>query len=221
MANYRIQKYLGLPKSLYFNVKYFGLLNGLKLPILLTYKVVLRNCRGSIKILSPLKRGMILFGFTSTPITTLKEYSLWNVEGEVIFKGNSTLGVGTKISVGPKGKLFLGDKFEITANSTISCHNSVRIGNGCLFSWDILLIDTDGHPVYDSKKKLLNPDGKIEILDNVWVGCRCLILKNTFIAKGSILAAGSLLNNKFDIPDSLIAGVPAIMKKSYITWESV
>ncbi|MCJ7483447.1 MAG: acyltransferase [Thermodesulfovibrionales bacterium] len=209
----RIQKYSGLPKSLFLNFKYFGLKNELKLPILLTNKVVLRNCKGTVKINAPLRRGMIIIGFTAMPLSTNKEYSLWNVEGEVIFNGTATLGAGTKINVGMKGELIIGDKFEITANSSISCHNSIKIGTGCLLSWDILLMDTDGHPVYNKDGHLLNPNGEIVIDDDVWVGYRCLILKNAHVAHGSIIASGSVLNKRIETPNSLIAGVPAVLKK--------
>jgi acetyltransferase-like isoleucine patch superfamily enzyme len=216
----RIQKYLGLPKSLYLNFKYFGFWKGLKLPILLTHKVVLRNCGGTVKINAPLKRGMISIGFTATPLSTLKEYSLWNVKGDIIFAGNATLGMGTKISVGSKGKLYIGNQFEITANSSISCQNTIEIGDGCLFSWDILLMDSDGHSVYDTDRQLLNPDSEIVIEDDVWVGCRCLLLKNSSIARGSIIASGSLVNKKFNKPNSLIAGVPAQLKMENIEWKN-
>jgi acetyltransferase-like isoleucine patch superfamily enzyme len=219
ITRYRIQKFLGLPKSLFLNFRYFGFLKGLKLPILLTHKVILKNCKGSVKILSPLQRGMITFGFESTPVTTNKEYTCWNVEGEIVFKGNSDLGVGTKIAVGPKGRLFVGNGFRITANSSISCRNFIKIGDDCLFSWEILLMDTDGHFIYDEKHNLKNQDGNIEIQDNVWLGCRCLVLKNSYIAQGSIVAAGSLLNSKFDVPNSLIAGVPATLKKKNLFWK--
>lgn len=130
----RIQKYLGLPKTLYLNFKYFGFRNGLKLPILLTHKVVLKNCGGTVKINAPLKRGMIIIGFTATPLSTLKENSLWNDKGDVIFAGTATLGAGTKIAVGSKGKLYIGNQFEITVNSSIAFHNIIKIGDGCLFS---------------------------------------------------------------------------------------
>lgn len=219
--NIRAQKYLGLFKSLYFNIKYFGIKQGLKLPVLLTNSVILRCCKGSVKINSPLKRGMIMMGFNSTPLSTLKEHSVWNVEGEVIFERVANLGLGTKINVGLKGKLLMGNNFEITANSSISCHNIIEIGKECLFSWDVQLMDTDGHPIFDADDDLLNLDGEIILEDNIWVGCRCLILKNTFIAKGSVIAACSMLNKKYDIPNSLIAGVPATIKKSNITWRSV
>ncbi|WP_160166937.1 acyltransferase [Desulfotignum phosphitoxidans] len=210
-------KYLGLPKSLYLNIKYFGIKDGLKLPIMLAGKVVLKNCKGTVKIGSPLKRGMILIGFTSTPLSTLKEHSVWNIEGELEFKGNATLGRGTKIAVGKNAKLTIGKHFEITANSSISCHNEIVIGEKCLFSWDILLLDTDGHPYFSQQNELMNPNGKIIVGDNCWLGCRCLVLKNTQIGSGSIVASGSLLNKKFEKTDCLIAGAPAKIKKENIS----
>ena len=185
----------------------------------MTRDVVLKKCNGKIAIDPPLRRGMILIGFTSTPLSTGHETSLWNVEGTVHFHGPATLGNGSKIAVGKKGVLHLGDRFEITANSAISCFNEIKIGNHCLFSWDILLMDTDGHPLYDDDQKIINPDGNIIVGDKVWIGCRCVLLKNTQIADGCIIGAASLLNKPFTAPNSLIAGIPAKILKKRIRWQ--
>lgn len=73
------------------------------------------------------------------------------------------------------------------------------------------------HPVRDSGNIIMNPDKPIIIGNNVWIGCRTLILKGAGIANESIVAAGTIVNKIFEIPSVIIAGTPAkIVKKNNI-----
>jgi hypothetical protein len=55
---------LGLPKSLYFNIKYFGFKAGLRLPFLLSHKVKLKKCGGTIEIKQKSIKHPVLLGYT-------------------------------------------------------------------------------------------------------------------------------------------------------------
>ncbi len=44
-----------------------------------------------------------------------------------------------------------------------------------------------------------------------WVAANCTLVPGAELPKGSVLGANSLLNKKYDIPNSLYAGVPAIL----------
>ncbi|WP_404821566.1 acyltransferase [Brevundimonas guildfordensis] len=54
--------------------------------------------------------------------------------------------------------------------------------------------------------------------DHVWIGAGARILKNARIGKGSIVAAVSLVAGKDYPPCSLIAGSPAVVKRSGTSW---
>jgi acetyltransferase-like isoleucine patch superfamily enzyme len=55
----------------------------------------------------------------------------------------------------------------------------------------------------------------VKIEDDVWIGTRATILDGITIGKGSIIAAGSIVNK--DVPPySIVAGVPAKVIKSRI-----
>lgn len=57
--------------------------------------------------------------------------------------------------------------------------------------------------------------GPITIGRNVWVGDNVVILGNVKIGDGVIVAAGSVIIK--DVPSySLVAGVPAVIKKSLV-----
>ena len=56
------QVLLGIPKSILFNLHYFGF-RGIKLPVLVSSKTKMRKMKGSILINAPYKTGMIKLGF--------------------------------------------------------------------------------------------------------------------------------------------------------------
>ncbi|MGK9477939.1 hypothetical protein ACSSV9_14105 [Melioribacter sp. OK-6-Me] len=59
---------------------------------------------------------MIFIGFAHVSINDTNEYSLWNVEGTVVFKGKAGFGAGSKIAVGKNAELTFGQNFLITAS---------------------------------------------------------------------------------------------------------
>ncbi len=142
--------------------------------------------------------------------------SIWQVSGEVHFAGKAFIGHGSKISV--RGKLFLGEDFNITAESTIICAHEISFGKNCLLSWDILVMDTDEHPICDKWGDRINADAPIVIGNHVWVGCKCTILKKTQLPDNTIIAAGSLLRSAFVAENQIIGGNPVKVLKSEVNW---
>ena len=76
-----------------------------------------------------------------------KDVEPWRVEGEVEFNGSADIGHGSKISVGKNGKLNLGNKFSISAETQVICEKKVIIGENCILSLDVLIMDTDYHKI--------------------------------------------------------------------------
>lgn len=105
----------------------------------------------------------------------------------------------------------------MTAYSTITCWNSITFGNDCLVSWGIHVADTDFHyTINPETKEYYSPYGSVVIGNGVWIGMRSTILKNSSIPDGCIIGANSLVNKRFDVKNSLIAGNPAVIKKTNI-----
>lgn len=69
-----------------------------------------------------------------------------------------------------------------------------------MISWDVIIMDSDLHAV-DSKKIIHKP---IRIENNVWIGCRSIILKGITIGEGAIIGAGSIVSK--DVPSGAIVG---------------
>ncbi|MDE1192042.1 MAG: acyltransferase [Arachidicoccus sp.] len=208
-------------KTFYFNFKYLPLKQAVKLPIFISRKVYLKNSSGKIIIDAiAIRTGLIQFGYGEVGIfDNKKSRSIWDVSGIVIFKGICRIGHGSKISVGKNGKLTLGNNFVISAETSIVSHMEIVFGNNCLLSWDILIMDTDFHKIKDKQENIINAPKPIIIGENVWVGCRCLILKGTIIANHSVIGANSIVSKSLEYSHGLYAGNPCKLIKENISWE--
>jgi len=192
----------------------------MKLPVRISRRCSLVNLEGNISIESDLEPGMIQIGYGDVGVFDNKrERSVWNVRGKIIFKGNCYLGHGIKINVTEMGVLTFGRKVNFTAESAIDCQQEITFGDNCLVSWDNLFIDGDYHKIFDSEGRYTNPTQPIIIGNHVWFGCRCLILKGVSVADNCVVAAGSVLNGKYEIPNAIIAGSPAKTVKENISWQ--
>jgi len=208
---------LALPKSFVFNLKYFPLSVAMKLPVLVSHRVWLKQLSGTVT-LDKSSFGSVLIGFNDVGIfDKVKSRSIWEVSGEVNFRGRAKIGHGSKLSV--SGILDVGDGFVITAESSIIANKHVKIGENVLVSWEVLIMDTDFHPIYCHDEHI-NPDMKIEIGQNVWIGCRCIILKGSVIPDGNVIGAGTTVSNEIEVTSSILLGVPLRVVKSGITWSS-
>jgi acetyltransferase-like isoleucine patch superfamily enzyme len=119
---------------------------------------------------------------------------------------------GVNLSVGESANLKIGVGTYIAWRSNIYSNNSITIGKNCAISFDVIIMDDDGHgfgsPPYSAP---------IVIEDNVWVGCRVMILKGVTIGKGSVVAAGAVVTKSCP-PNSLIGGVPAKLIRAGVSW---
>ncbi len=137
-----------IPKTLRFNFHYFPFKTALKLPVVVSHRTYLRELHGKVELPEKVERAMIKIGFGDVGHYDRKRSrSIWQVSGIVGFGGKASIGHGSKLSV--RGNLCLGDGFNMTAESTIVCAKEIRFGNDCLLSWDILVMDTDEHPLYN------------------------------------------------------------------------
>ncbi|RZK07317.1 MAG: acyltransferase [Flavobacterium sp.] len=174
---------------------------------------------GRVELPEKIYPGMVKVGFGDVGIfDKRKSRAIWEVCGEVRFKGKADIGHGSKICVGENAALTIGKNFNITAESSIVCFKAINLGNDCLIAWNVMIIDTDFHRMYCSNE-LMNPDKPISIGDRVWIGMNTKILKGALISNDSVVAAGALVNRQFDRKNVLLAGVPAKVVKESVTWE--
>jgi acetyltransferase-like isoleucine patch superfamily enzyme len=212
----------GLPKTLLFNFKYLRFREAVRLPVWVSHHVWLKSVGGEVVLdVSPslLRSGLVRIGFNDVGIFD-RRYSraIWEVSGKVIFRGEALIGHGSKISV--SGVLELGAHFTMTAESTIVSRKRIRFGENCLVSWDVLVMDTDFHKIYDGERNRINEDDEITIGDRVWIGCRALVLKGVEIEHGCVIAANTTISRSVRGEQKLIAGNPPSVKRDDVQWES-
>jgi acetyltransferase-like isoleucine patch superfamily enzyme len=206
----------GVPKSIYVNFRLLPFEQAVKLPIIVSRKTKLRSLSGKVH-LTKVKTGIIRIGFGGTDMMDYAyERTILKITGNIHFQGKTKIGVGAKIMV--SGNLIVGDRFDITGNSTIICAKEIQIGNNTMIAWQSILMDTDQHAIYDENHTIINQDKKITIGNNVWIGARSLILKGSTIADGSIVGANTSISKSFNTQKSIIAGNPAKIIKKNIQW---
>ena len=235
-----------IPKTLRFNLHYFPLKTALKLPVAVSHRTYLRELHGQVELPEKVERAMVKIGFGDVGHYDRKRSrGIWQVSGTVSFGGKASIGHGSKISV--RGNLCFGADFNMTAESTIVCAKEIRFGNDCLLSWDILVMDTDEHPIFNYGQETkglkaqdlgfvhcpqvlcpelnhvdnerINPDKPILVGDHVWIGCKCVLLKGAVVPDNTVVAAGTLLTSSFNGEHQVIGGNPPTVLKHDIRWE--
>ena len=214
---WKVIKEISLYKTLRFNFHYFKLKDAIRLPVIVSRHVLINNLRGQVRLDSKVQPGRIRIGFRSVPVfDRFRSRTVLNVGGgTIIFKGRAVIGQGSRIGSG--GILTFGENFQVTAETTIICDDSITFGKNVLCSWQCQIMDTDFHQVItDGEARKIT--SAISIGDHVWIGSRVIISKGSEIADNSVVAAGSVVAGKFSEPNTLLAGVPAAVKKTNINW---
>lgn len=118
-----------------------------------------------------------------------------------------------RIEVLNNASLIIKDNVGMSSVS-ISCFESIYIGNNVKIGVGVHIYDTDFHSLNPIERRSSISDtlnmrtGKIVIEDDVFIGAFSLILKNVTIGANSILGAGSVLTKSIP-PNEIWAGNPA------------
>ncbi len=107
--------------------------------------------------------------------------------------------------------LAIGSNSFINSGTSISCLNSIMIGNYVMISYDCLIFDNNSHALnYKIRRHEIDngfPNGTIpssinkpnnapiSILDDVWVGARSTILKGISIKSKSVVASNTVVTD--------------------------
>lgn len=102
--------------------------------------------------------------------------------------------------------------------------SDIEIGNKVFIASDVAFINSDDHR-YDIVGKAIWDSGrgdkyKIVVEDDVWIGYRAIVLSPARIGRGSIVAAGAVVNS--EVPRySIVGGIPAKVIKMRFTSEEI
>lgn len=112
---------------------------------------------------------------------------------------------GVRLEIGSKGTLWIGNGTYLNRNTLIVCEDSVEIGEDCKIAWDVIIMDSDLHPINESSPIVNKP---VRIENGVWIGCRSIVLKGVTIGSGAVIAAGSVVTKNIP-PGTVYGGSPA------------
>lgn len=203
----KLFKKVNIWKTLYFNFHYFPFKTALRMPVFIYWQSELYKMGGKIVIDAPIKTGMLKFGPHGLGTQDLLySRTMWEVSGTLVIKGKANIGRGSKISIGKEATLTLGSNFQITGNSEIICQKEITFGEDCLLSWDILMMDTDFHQIFNENDEKVNASKPITIGNHVWIGCRNTILKGVRIADNNIISANSTITRSVAEENCVIGG---------------
>lgn len=153
--------------------------------------------------------GVLLIGLASFGLTSTSDTSVIRVRPGASFHvgGRVALQRGVRIVV-DSGRLSIGPGTNVNGLGTkILCAESVTIGAGCTFSWEVQVLDNDFHAITADGKQQPSM-APVVIGDRVWVGTRAVILKGVTIGDGAIIAAGAVVTKDVP-PGAIVAGLPA------------
>ena len=117
------------------------------------------------------------------------------------FYSYQNIEVGDDVSIG-NGAIFLASDSKII------------IGNKVMFGPRVTIVGEDhntsvvGKFMYDVHEKKTGDDLDVIFEDDVWIGSGAIILKGVRVGRGSIVAAGAVVN-KDVLPYTVVGGVPA------------
>lgn len=107
-------------------------------------------------------------------------------------------------------RISIGTNFGMTGGSIIAAE-LVEIGNSVLIGANVIIADTDFHPLNAEERQVFGKGGVVRpimIEDNVYIGTNVIVLKGVRIGEGSVIGAGSVVSQ--DIPPNVVAaGNPA------------
>ena len=139
-------------------------------------------------------------------------------EDSLIYIGDDCIFLKIIIDSNQKNDLIaIGEK--VTANINNQWRSGLRSGNenpaiivgdDCMFAADIVMRNTDAHPIYNLENEIqINvPKSLILIEPHVWVGQQVNILKDVKVGACSVVALGSIVTKDID-KFTIAKGIPA------------
>ncbi len=127
---------------------------------------------------------------------------LINNEAGTMRLGSIFLAAGSRLWARKVGKITLGDGTVLDAGAEVIAWTCVTIGKRCYLGWDALVMDTDLHRIGDNP--MVNKP--VAIGNDVYIGCRAIILKGVTIGDRALIHPGSIITH--DVPAGAVVRPP-------------
>lgn len=217
---YILKHILDLPITLWFNFKAFDFRTAIQLPVLVDRSIVIKGLKkGAILLTGEIKTFGIKFGTEGLDGVSFnrKGLLLLTDKATVEFQGRARISKGVTIR-NTNGRVIFGDNFYANKNLTIICSEQVTFGADALLGWEVNVRDCDGHKVYVNNK-LSAASKPVSIGNKVWIGSYVDIMKGSKVGNQSIVGYRSCVLSRFEEDNQIIAGYPAKVVRTNVTWE--
>jgi len=115
---------------------------------------------------------------------------------------------GVRLECWRNAVIRIGNGTYLNRNVEIVAARSVIIGRDCKIARDVIVMDTDQHPL-PGAQLVIRP---VEIGDRVWIGARAIILKGVTIGHDSVIGAGAVVTKSVP-PGSVVVGQGVRMRR--------
>ncbi len=217
--------YLGLKgflKTVYFNFKYLPSHQAIHLPVLMSGKVSFGYMKkDAIELVGGGKtRGVLRIGLQDRQYCYDKP-SFFNIYGKLILQGDGihSFAPGAQVYVGRDAILSIDEGFTASHDLKIYCKKKITIGKNNMWSYYNIVMDNDGHHIYDAQMNHINTNKEIIFGDDVWLGGRCTVQKGSVIPRGSVVGSDSLVRKALKIECAIYAGDGPQLIKENIVWD--
>jgi acetyltransferase-like isoleucine patch superfamily enzyme len=124
-------------------------------------------------------------------------------DGGTIDADSCTFEAGVRLEVHRGATISIRKGTYLNRNVHIVAAESVTIGYFVQIGWDVVIMDTDlhGHSGQPARSK------PVVIGNNVWIGCRAVLLKGVHIGDGAIIGAGAIVTK--DVPPLAVVASPS------------
>lgn len=206
--------------TILFNLKMFPIEVAYRLPVLITSNVSYKYSRPGKIVFdkNALHFGSLRIGYLDRQYTYDRP-SFLKIKGKLIVHGDGfhQFAGGTTLEIEENATCEIGNNFTASHNNRIRIVDSLHIGNDNMWSYDNVIIDNDGHQIFDTNGTVCNPNKGIYIGNNVWLGCRNLVLKGTVVEDNIIIAPGSIINKEYKETGCIISSFGKILKRG-VSW---
>lgn len=213
-----------IPNTVRFNFHYFSLKKALHFPVLVSHKVSLKQLgqKGSIECQSNFASIKLGFSDGSYLMGKRKRSSFEHEENsQLIFRGTATMCNPFYLTIKHGAKIIIGKNFQSNTNFILNSSKYIEIGDDSLIAWNVTILDGDGHFITNvNNQEILNYPKEIYIGNNNWIASGGTILKGSILADNSVISANAVVCGKFEIPNTIIGGVPAKVIKENIKWKA-
>lgn len=136
--------------------------------------------------------------------------------GKVAVEGTGQVSIGRGVRIYPgvvletqeRGQIVIGDNAVLSRGVHIVAFDKVVLGNNCMVGEHSSIRDADHRHSLESMRRSGHRTAPVQLGDNVWIGCSCVLLKGVHIGSHSIVGANAVVTH--DVPErSCAVGAPA------------